>query len=95
MLRFQIWSLTLHNFMESAATLIANPKIQMTINALKIHNIVCSVCYLAYCLVLIVQGEIGKDFDCHSVEFIIQNTMLMFILIIFYVFACKVNSAIN
>ena len=95
LLRFQIWSLTVHNFMESAATLITDPKIQMTISALKIFNIVCSVCYLAYGLVLIVQGEIGRDFDCHSVEFIIQNTLLMFILVIFYVFACKVNAAIN
>ena len=85
------------NFMQSAATLIANPKIKVTINALKVYVVVCSVSYLAYGVILLIESEFmnGHVFDCHNVEFIIQNSLLMLLIIIFHFFACKVNTAIN
>ena len=56
-----------------------------------------SITYLVYGVILLILGEKvdGHEFDCHNKEFIIQNSLLIFILIIFYYFACKVNAEIN
>ena len=83
--------------MQSAATLILDPKIKVTINALRVFVAIGSITYMVYGVILIVLGEKvdGHEFDCHNKEFIIQNSLLIFILIIFYYFACKVNAEIN
>ena len=68
LLRFMIWSLTLKNFMQSAASLVLDEKIQMTIKALKIAIYVGLVVYIAYgVLVVLAQVLSQKDIlDCHS-----------------------------
>ncbi len=48
LLRFIIWSLTLKNFIESAASLVLDEKIHLTIKALKIAIYVGLIVYIAY-----------------------------------------------
>ena len=97
LLRFIIWSLTLKNFMQSAASLVLDEKIQLTIKALKIAIYVGLVVYIAYGVLVVLAQELTNEdiLDCHSQEFIIQNAVLGLILIVFIYYAFKVNKVIN
>jgi len=59
--------------MQSAATLIVDPQMKVTINGLKVFVVIGSVLYIAYGIILLLEGEFlaGHEFDCHSKEFII------------------------
>ena len=93
LLRFVIWSLMLLNFMGSAATLITMSEVKFTMQALKIFVVMGISIYVTYGVALLIEGELisGHNFDCHSMEFIVQNSLLTLLIIIFYYFAYKVN----
>ena len=60
---------------------------------LKVFNIVGLLAFVTYAVILVMKNEMtGKDIlNCKSQEFLIQNSFLVAILIVFLYFAVKVN----
>ena len=54
LLRFLIWSLTLKNFMESAASLVVDQKIKQVIKALNLANYIGLLLYITYGVLVVV-----------------------------------------
>lgn len=98
LLRFLIWSLTLINFMQSAASLVINkPAIKQAIMCLKIVTWIGLGLYIGYGITLVLLREF-RNLDilsCKSREFIIESSFLLGIIVIFHYYARKVQKAIN
>lgn len=58
LLRFLIWSLTLKNFMESAASLVVDQKIKQVIKALTLANYIGLLLYITYGVLVVVAQEV-------------------------------------
>ena len=58
-MRFLIWSLTLLNFMKSAASLIDSASIHITMKCLRICNIVGFGLFLVFAIVTVIMNETG------------------------------------
>ena len=97
MMRFLIWSLTLLNFMQSAATLVVDLEIKRSIRWLKAFIYVGSCTYIAFWLFLVIMAEAfrKKILDCHNPWFMVQNSSLVLLLIVFHYFAVKVSRELN
>ena len=97
LLRFLIWSLTLMNFMKSAASLTVSPRIKVAIKLLKGVIVIGLLVYIGYAFTLgvIAQTTDRQILSCHSREFIIQNTFMVILLLVFIYYASLVTKEIN
>ena len=72
LLRFNIWSLTLLNFMKSVTSLFLSPEIKLIIKCLRIYVIIGTALFVGYGLSLfIIEARTHKEIlSCKSYEFI-------------------------
>ena len=97
LLRFNIWSLALMNFMKSVASLIKSRRVKFIIKCLNLYVVIATCGFVGYSISLIVieQATAHEILSCKSYEFITQSTLLIIVLTIFHYFAVQVTKEIN